>query len=83
MHNGDGVEMSERCAAQQCVITVVEWDDVEDQVLAEEVVRRTKHHFHGKGARAAGLHTRITTLKVVLLGLILDGSIPIFLTVSA
>ena len=50
----DGIKASERCAAQQGVITAAEGDNVEDQVLAAEVVGRTEHYFQANRARAPG-----------------------------
>ena len=51
----DGIKASECCTAEQGVIATAERYDVEDQVLAMEVIGRAEHHFQGHRARAAGL----------------------------
>ena len=42
---GHRIESSECGSSEQCVIAAVERDDVEDQVFALEVVRRTEDDF--------------------------------------
>ena len=48
---------------EQCVITNAEGDDVEDQVFALEVVRRTEDYFQCYGARTTGFNTRNYSFK--------------------
>ena len=39
------IESSKCCSSQQCVIATVEGDDIEDQLFASEVVRRSKDNL--------------------------------------
>ena len=39
------IEFCKCGSPEQCVIATVERDDIEDQLLASEVVRRSKDHF--------------------------------------
>ena len=39
------IESSECGLSEQCVIATAEGDDIEDQLLASEVVRRSKDHL--------------------------------------
>ena len=41
----DRTKAGESGSSEQCVIAVAEGDDIEDQVFASEVVRRTKDDF--------------------------------------
>ena len=37
---------SRKCGSpEQCVIATVEWDDIEDELLASEVVQSSEDHF--------------------------------------
>ena len=53
----DDIKVSEHYAAQQGVLTAAEGDNVEDQVLAAEVVGRTEHYFQANRACAPGFDT--------------------------
>ena len=64
------------------MIATAERDDVEDQVFASEVVREPKTTSNVIEPMQRASTPGITPLKVVLVGLILDGSIPILRTVS-
>ena len=75
----DGIEFSERCSAEEGVIAAAKRCNVEDQVLSGEPNTTSSVTVPVQRASTPG----ITRLKVVLLGLILDGSIPIFRTVSS
>ena len=78
----NNIEFGERSPAEEGVIATAKRCNIEDQVLASEIIRRSKHYLKCHDARAAGLHSRNDPLKGGLTGLILDGSIPIFLIVS-
>ena len=39
------IESGECGSSEQCVISTTEGDDIEDQLLASEVVRRSEDHF--------------------------------------
>ena len=41
----DHIEASERGSSEQCMVATTEGDDVEDQVFASEVVRRSEDGF--------------------------------------
>ena len=41
----DRVESSERGSSEQCVVATAEGGDIEDQVLASEVVQRSEDDF--------------------------------------
>ena len=78
----DRIEVSERGSSEQCMRTATEGDDVEDQVLTSKLSGepKTTSNVIEPVQRASTLG--ITPLKVVLVGLILDESIPILWTMS-
>ena len=76
----DRVEAGEGGSFEQCVITATERDDVKDQLFASEVVRQTTSSVTEPVQRAST--PCITPLKVVLVGLILDESMPMLRTMS-
>lgn len=57
------VEAGKGGSSEQCVIATTEGDDVEDQVFASEVVRRTEDYFQCYGARTTGFDARDHSFK--------------------
>ena len=78
----DCIKAGKSGLSEQCMIATWERDDVEDQFFTAEVVwgADTTSSVCEPVQRAST--PGITPLKVVLLGLIRDGSIPILRTVS-
>ena len=76
------IKAGESSSFEQCVITTSEGDDVEDQFFTLEIVWEPKTTSSVNEPVQWASTPGITPLKVVLLGLILDGSIPILRTVS-
>ena len=64
------------------MITTAEWDDAEDQIFALEITDEPKTTPRVIDPMQQASTPGITPLKVVLVGLILDGSMPILHTVS-
>ena len=64
------------------MIAAAERDDIEDQVFASEVVRRPKTTSNVIEPVQRASTPGITPLKVVLVGLIFYGSMPILRIVS-
>ena len=52
------IEFGERCSAEEGVIAAAKRCNVEDQVLASEVIWRSEHYFECYGACPVGLHSR-------------------------
>jgi hypothetical protein len=57
------IEFDERCSAEEGVIAAAKGCNVEDQVLASEVIRRAEHYFKRHSACVAGLHYQNDPLK--------------------
>ena len=75
-----GIEAGERCPSKQCVIATAERDNVENQVFASEVIWWAEMTSSVMDPVQQASTPGITPLKVVLVGLILDGSMPILRT---
>ena len=63
------IKSSECGSSKQCVIATAEGDDMKDQLLASEVVRRSEDHLQCDLARTAGLYTWYDTFKGGFCGL--------------
>ena len=69
----DRIKTGKSGSSEQCVISTAEGDDIKDQVFASEVVWRTEDNFQCFEPVQRASTPGITPLKVVLVGLILDG----------
>ena len=76
------IESSECGSSEQCVIATTEWDDNEDQFFASKLSRDLKTTSSVIEPVQHASTPGMTPLKVVLVGLFLEGSIPILRTVS-
>ena len=76
------IESGKCGSSEQCMIATVEGDDVEDQIFALEIIRDPKTTSSVIEPVQQASTPGMTPLKVVLLGLILEGSMPILRTVS-
>ena len=59
----DCIETGESSSSKQCMIATAEGDDVEDQVFASEVVRRTEEYFLHYGPCTTGLDAGYHSFK--------------------
>lgn len=78
----DRIEAGESGSSEQCVIATTKRDNIKDQFFTTEVVREPNTTSSVNEPVQWASMSGITPLKVVLLGLILDGSMPILRTVS-
>ena len=78
----DRIEGSERGSSEQCMRTATEGDDVEDQVLTSKLSGEPKTTSNVIEPVQRASTPGMTPLKVVFVGLILEGSIPILRIVS-
>ena len=78
----DCIEAGEGGPSEQCVITTTEGDDVEDQSSLPKLSGEPKTTSNVNEPVQRASTPGITPLSVVLLGLIIDGLIPILQIVS-
>ena len=76
------IESSECGSSEQGMIATAEGDDVEDQLFASEIIRGSEATSSVIEPVQWASTPGMTPLKVVFVGLILEGSIPILRTVS-
>ena len=76
------IESGECGSSEQCVIATAEGDNIEDHLLALEVVWDPKTTSSVIEPVQQASTPGMTPLKLVFVGLILKGSIPILRTVS-
>ena len=76
------IESSKYSSSEQCVIATAEGDYIEDQVFLRKLSGDPKTTSNVIEPVQRASTPAITPLKVVFVGLILDGSMPILRTVS-
>ena len=57
------IESSECGSSEQCLVTTSESEDIEDELFASEVIRRSEDHFQCYRAHTTDLYSRNYTFK--------------------
>ena len=78
----DCIEAGESCSSEQCMIATAEGDDVEDQLSLQKLSGDPKTTSSVIEPVQQASTPGMMPLKVVFVGLILEGSMPILRTVS-